>query len=112
MNSSIEQFEFIINETRHISSVYTHFNISNALDDLLRWQWIKAVSALDKYIHDVVTLGAIKIFNKNISPTRSFSNLSISVSIIYDPLNSSYFFEQFIVKKLPYQSFQTPDKIG
>lgn len=112
MKHAIEQFEFIINETRHISNIYAHFNIPNALDDLLRWQWTQAVSALDKYIHDIVTLGLIKAFNKEISQTRSFSNFTIPISIIYDSVNSSYFFNQFIVKKLSYQSFQTPDKIG
>lgn len=112
MKHALEQFECIIKETRHISNVYDHFNIPNALDDLLRWQWTQTVSALDKYIHDVVKVGLINAFNHNISPTKSFSNLAIPISIIHDLPNRSYSFEQYIVKRLSHQSFQTPDKIS
>ncbi|OMP67062.1 HEPN domain-containing protein [Domibacillus epiphyticus] len=111
MKDPIEQFDLIITDTRHISSVYDHFNIPEALDDLLRWQWIQAVSALDKYIHDIVKKGLIHTFNKELPPTKSYSNFLIPIAVIQessDPLSS---FEQFVIKKLAFQSYQTPDKI-
>lgn len=111
MDSAIEKFNFLIRDTRQISNVYQHFNLP-ILDDLLRWQWTQTVSALDKYIHDVIRLGLIKTYNKQIIPTRSFSNFLIPISILDDPLLISNAFEQFVIQKLSYNSYQTPEKIN
>lgn len=111
MNSAIKQFNFLIRDTRQISNVYQHFNLP-ILDDLLRWQWTQTVSALDKYIHDVIRLGLIMTYNKQIIPTRSFSNFLIPISILDDPLLISNAFEQFVIQKLSYNSYQTPEKIN
>lgn len=111
MNSAIKHFNFLIRDTRQISNVYQHFNLL-ILDDLLRWQWTQTVSALDKYIHDVIRLGLIMTYNKQIIPTRSFSNFLIPISILDDPLLISNAFEQFVIQKLSYNSYQTPEKIN
>lgn len=111
MNSSFEQFKSLIRDTRQISNVYQHFNL-NILDDLLRWQWTQSISALDKYIHDVIKVGLIMSYNKDIIPTKSFSNFLIPLSIIEDPLLIQNSFEQFIIRKLSYNSYQTPEKIN
>lgn len=60
MNLARNQFKLIIKDTHQISTVYEHFKVP-ILDDLLRWQWTQAVSALDKYIHDIKNW-----FNQNI----------------------------------------------
>ena len=96
MNLAINQFKIIIKETQQMTTVYEHFKIP--LDDLLRWQWTQAVSALDKYIHDIIRIGLIKTFNKEITPTKSFNSFPIPVSIIDDSSFISHAFEQFIVK--------------
>lgn len=111
MNSSLEQFKSLINDAKQISNVYRHFNIKT-LDDLLRWQWAQAVAALDKYIHDVIKVVLIKSYNKEITPTKSFSNFLIPISLLDDPLLIQSSFEQFITKKLSYISYQTPEKIN
>lgn len=111
MNIAIEQFNFLMKDTRQISNVYQHFNLP-ILDDLLRWQWTQSVSALDKYIHDVIRVGVIMTYTKQIIPTRSFSNFLIPLSILEDPVLISTSFEQFVVRKLSYSSYQTPDKIN
>ncbi|MCY7953212.1 HEPN domain-containing protein [Bacillus licheniformis] len=105
------QFKLIIKDTHQISTVYEHFKVP-ILDDLLRWQWTQAVSALDKYIHDIVKIGLIKTFNKEITPTNSFNNFSVPVSILEDSLLVSNAFEQFVIKKLSFVSFQTAEKIN
>ncbi|MFW0912295.1 HEPN domain-containing protein [Bacillus altitudinis] len=111
MNSTIEQFNLIIRDTREISTVYQHFNVPN-LDDLLRWQWTQTVSALDKYIHDVIKLGLTMTYSKQLTPTRSYSNLLIPMSITGDPILNYSAFEQYIIQKLSYNSYQTPEKIN
>lgn len=111
MNLAIKHFNLLISDTRQISNVYQHFNLP-ILDDLLRWQWSQTVSALDKYIHDVIKCGLIKSYNKEILPTKSFSNFLIPISILDDPLLASNAFEQFVTKKLSYNSYQTPEKIN
>ncbi|MCM8510043.1 hypothetical protein LQ568_17225 [Bacillus amyloliquefaciens] len=110
MNLAINQFKIIIKETQQMTTVYEHFKIP--LDDLLRWQWTQAVSALDKYIHDIIRIGLIKTFNKEITPTKSFNSFPIPVSIIDDSSFISHAFEQFIVKKLAFNSYQTAEKIN
>lgn len=111
INSALEQFKSLINDTKQISNVYQHFNIKT-LDDLLRWQWAQAIAALDKYIHDVIKVGLIMSYNKEITPTKSFSNFLIPISLLDDPLLIQSSFEQFITKKLSYISYQTPEKIN
>lgn len=111
MNSAIRQFNLLIRDTRQISDVYKHFNLP-ILDDLLRWQWTQTVSALDKYIHEVVKLGLIMTYDKQITPTKSFSNFLIPISILDDPLLIANAFEQFVIQKLSYISYQTPEKIN
>ncbi|MCY7892898.1 HEPN domain-containing protein [Bacillus vallismortis] len=110
MNLALNQFKLIIKDTQQMTTVYEHFNVS-ILDDLLRWQWTQAVSALDKYIHDIIKIGLIKTFNKEITPTNSFNSFSIPISIIEDSSLVSHAFEQFIVKKLAFNSYQTAEKI-
>ncbi len=111
MNSAIKQFNLLIRDTHQISNVYQHFNLP-ILDDLLRWQWTQTVAALDKYIHDVIKLGLIMTYNKQIIPTKSFLNFLIPISILDDPLLISNAFEQFVIQKLSYNSYQTPEKIN
>ncbi|MCY8804529.1 hypothetical protein MOD85_08665 [Bacillus spizizenii] len=111
MNLALNQFKLIIKDTQQMTTVYEHFNVS-ILDDLLRWQWTQAVSALDKYIHDIIKIGLIKTFNKEITPTNSFNSFSIPISIIEDSSLVSHAFEQFIVKKLAFNSYQTAEKIN
>lgn len=111
MNSSITQFRSLISDTRQMSAVYDHFN-TTSLDDLLRWQWTQAVSALDKYMHDVIKVGLTMTFNKNITPTRSFLNFSVPLSVLEDPSLLQNTFDQFVNKKLSYNSYQTPEKIN
>jgi hypothetical protein len=86
--------------------------------DLLRWQWVQAVSALDKFLHDVVRIGMIEIFNGERNPTAKYKNFMIGLETLNQILTStnlierSRIIEQQILHQNSYKSFQTPNNIG
>lgn len=83
--------------------------------DLLRWQWVLAVSALDKYIHDLVAAGMVEQF-LNIRPTTSkYNAFQLSMNVISNisaaPVPEIEFRNE-VVRKNSYLAFQDPDKIA
>ena len=56
-------FQALMSQRNVSSTLYDYISLNKIpLDasDLLRWQWVLAVSALDKYIHDIVTDGLVE----------------------------------------------------
>lgn len=91
--------------------------LPNDLSDILRAELVYAVSALDKLIHEIVRIGMVQIFLGKRPKTAKFENFSISLKTYTAMQNISieppeYFFEQEIVIKHKYLSFQEPEKIA
>jgi hypothetical protein len=84
--------------------------------DLLRWQWVQAVSALDKFIHDIVRVGMLDIYTGRRNPTNKYLTFTIDLKthlqIIQDNHSAVFTFEQQVLQKNGYQAFQDPDKIS
>lgn len=93
-----------------------HFN-SSFLDDLLRSEIVYIVSALDKFIHDIVRVGILESYNGLRPITNSLNNFTINfyqMNLIMDPLhlyNVSQILENIIIENHKHLSFQDPDKI-
>lgn len=56
--------------------------------NLLRWQWVLAVSALDKYIHDFVAAGMVEQYLKNRPTTPKFDAFQLNMKVISDISNA------------------------
>jgi hypothetical protein len=84
--------------------------------DLLRWQWVQAVSSLDKFIHDIVRIGMIEIYMGNRQPTKKYLTFKIDMEthsdMIQNQNNSVLIFERYVILKNSQFAFQDPDKIG
>lgn len=83
--------------------------------DLLRWQWVLAVSALDKYIHDIVAAGMVEQYLNARPTTPKFDAFQLSMKVISDISNApvpELEFKNEVVRKNSYLAFQEPDKIA
>ncbi len=118
MNSCILVFADLINQCNATMGLYDYL-VSNKIylgaSDLLRWQFVLAVSALDKYIHDIVRLGMIDEFLGKRAKTSKFNMFKITLSASLMIKSSEYpefEIEQEIIKQHGFLAFQDPDKIA
>ncbi len=83
--------------------------------DLLRWEWVLAVSALDKYVHDVVRIGMIHQFVGQRPATDKFNSFRIDmkkIALLSTSSTPQLVFESEIIRQHNYLAFQSPDKIS
>lgn len=83
--------------------------------DLLRWQWVLAVSALDKYIHDIVTAGMVEQYINKRPHTQKFETFQLSMNTIINiqsALVPEIEFRNVVIRKNSYLAFQDPNKIA
>lgn len=83
--------------------------------DLLRWQWVLAVAALDKYIHDIVRIGMVDEFSGHRVRTSKYNTFQLSMntfSAISSSPSPTVEFENEVVHKNSYLAFQDPDRIA
>lgn len=86
-------------------------------DDLLRAQIVLSVGAFDKLLHDLIRIGMCEAFAGSRGATAKYHGEPISIELHSAIVNASIppkeiIFEQAIVQKLSYLSFQHPDKIN
>jgi hypothetical protein len=120
MRQVFDLFLSAVDGTKTIMPVYDYLAqaVHAPMDysDLLRWQWVQAVSALDKFIHDIVRIGMLDIYMGNRTPTKKFMDFTLDLrthlQIIRDNTSALSAFEQQVLLKNGYQSFQDPDKIN
>lgn len=129
MQRAFEQFANNIKAVKEIDALYHHLTVGlklpNDLSDILRAQYVYALSALDKLIHELVRIGMLQTFNNQRSATSKFNTFAISLethckiqqarqiqadTLLLEP--PEYFFEQEIIVKHKYLAFQEPDKIA
>ena len=62
MINALRVFQALMDQTEVSKGLYNYIDSQRVpidASDLLRWEWVLAVSALDKYIHDVVRIGMV-----------------------------------------------------
>lgn len=109
-----------ISQARDLSSLYEFLKKSIvtpfSYDDLLRYQTVHVVSAFDKLIHDLIRIGMVESFSGRRQATSRYHAEPISISLHSQLISATFppkemLFEQEIVKKLAYLSFQDPTKL-
>ena len=118
MSTAKNTFDMLISQGSISNALYQYLenqNIPIDFSDLLRWQWTLAVSALDRYIHDIVRAGMVMEFEGRKSPTSKYQNFRIDMST-YTMIHSSPVpaaaFEQEVGRQHSFLAFQYPDKIA
>ena len=85
------------------------------LSDLLRSQWVMAVSALDHYVHELVRLGMLEAYHGKRPQTDAFLRFQITMDrtlqVIKSPSSDDWLEDQ-IRNSHGHRSFQTPDNVA
>lgn len=118
MKQAKADFFALMEQKNKVAGLYEYLSTNvSALDssDLLRWQWVLAVSALDKYIHDIVVAGMVEQYLKKRTATAKFNAFQLSIKVISDIQNSfmpELEFKNEVIRRNSYLAFQDPDKIA
>jgi hypothetical protein len=129
MQKAFEQFDNNIEAVREMDALHRHLvdelKLPNDLSDILRAQFVYAVSALDKLVHELVRTGMLQAFKNQQVKTSKFNSFAISLET-YSKIQQAnestpdilqletpeYFFEQEVIVRHKHLSFQEPDKIA
>lgn len=89
---------------------------SSFLDDLLRSEIVYVVSALDRFIHDIVKVGILEAYNGRRLITPSLKKFSINLEklklILDNNSDANQIIEEIIVENHKHLAFQDPTKIA
>lgn len=111
-------FQSLMSQKNVTAALYDYISVTKIpLDasDLLRWQWVLAVSALDKYIHDIVTDGMVEQYINKRPRTPKFDAFQLSMNTIINIQSApvpEIAFRNEVIRKNSYLAFQDPDKIA
>ncbi len=118
MTNALRLFKALIDQTAIPKGLFCYITDQKVpvdASDLLRWEWVLAVSALDKYIHDVVRIGMIEEFLGTRPKTNKFNTFRIDMSKFTDLSTSptpELEFENEIKRQHGYLAFQHPEKLA
>lgn len=118
MNSIFYEFERSLKTVETSRMLYSYFiNTKAPIDgsDLLRWEWVQVVSAMDRYFHNLIRYGMVLEYRGIIKRTKAYNNFPIRLKnyhAINDAENDDDVFEKIIIEKNGYKSFQTASKIS
>lgn len=120
MQPALDLFHISINRVRDLIAVHNSVKAQSTpaldLSDILRAALVLAVSALDYYIHEVVTLGMLEIHRGLRPEPPAFSRFQISLGIaregLKNPPDFASYLEDEIRQRHSYKSFQQPDSIA
>ncbi|WFC03228.1 HEPN domain-containing protein [Lactiplantibacillus pentosus] len=117
MSKELEDFKSLLRSCQEVNQLYSYYSdLPNPMDisDLMRWELTQAVSALDKYIHDVVRHGMLKEKSGTNILTKQFKNITLTMEDLISLENSDdeiNTFEIIILRMHGYKSFQSPKTI-
>lgn len=86
-------------------------------DEALRAEWVMRVSALDLYIHELISNRLVRIFQGGLHSPKGFSNLRLKAETAIrlataSPMDRDGGFDLDVRTQLAYSTFQMPDKIA
>lgn len=118
MNNAMTVFNSLIDQCSTTIGLYEYLEAKSIpidASDLLRWQYVLAVSALDKYMHDIVRIGMIEEFQGIRTETAKYLDFKINLSVLSLIKNSptpEVDFSNEIIRQHSFLVFQDPDKIS
>lgn len=120
MNRAYGKFKQLMSDTRSVSCIYDYLDqyVKGPMqyDDLLRFQWVQSVAALDKLVHDLVRIGMVDIFSGRRLSTSKYKKFQVDMAWYEDVTINNHMIANEFGKKVILQhghlSFQDPGKIG
>lgn len=130
MNKAWNEFQNSLVEIRKIRTIYDHLvntiHLSEQeVSDLLRSQLVNTVSALDRFLHELVRIGIVEAFLLQRTSTKKFKSFTLRSQTIIKILEiksfstpyssteeeKSYWINEEVAESLKSLSFQHPNKI-
>lgn len=116
MNGALARFDANLDRVRLLGALHASLSSSTtaAIDasDLLRAQFVLAVSALDTYVHEVVLIGMRQIHLGARPSTPAYRNFRVSLEAFARAAPaSSAWLEHEIRSQHSWKSFQSPEKV-
>lgn len=117
MLSAIEQFRENIIRVKHLGGINQAFRsmTTSAIDtsDILRAQYVLALSALDHYVHEIARLGMLEIFDGKRTASPAYLRFRISFSCLdaTQTLSRSNLEAEIRIQH-GFVTFQRPDRIA
>lgn len=118
MQETINSFRANFQRTKETFDLYLALRakLTDAVDlsDMLRVVVVLAVSALDRFIHEVVEAGMGEIWAKTRAPTPSFNRFSVpldAVDALVGGMGSTSWLTSLVRERHGYASFQQPERI-
>ena len=118
MKAAIDQFHLNMEYVRNLGALRNNLDALTtvALDtsDISRVELVMAVSALDHYIHEIVRIGMLEIYNKRRSETPSFLKFPVLLEGALQGINlrDENWLDNEIRIRHGWRSFQRADKIS
>lgn len=119
MQSALSEFEESLKRVRHLHGLHAAFEatLTAAVDlsDILRAELVMAVSALDRFVHDLTRLGMLECHSGARARTDAFNRFPVpmaSLAAVSAANTASNALEAEIRTKHSHLSFQHPDKIA
>ena len=119
MKTAIKQFKLNILRVRNFESIYSMLNarVTSVLDvtDILRAEYVLAISALDFYMHEVVRLGMIEIIQGKRAETNAFKKFNVCLESVRQAINDPLSFDWLegeIRTRHGFKSFQQAKKVA
>ncbi len=121
MKSAKRHFEQNIIRVKELGNIYKAITSQTAnildLSDILRAEYVMLISALDHFIHEIVRIGMIEIYNNKRKPTKEFKEfiLNLDKKILFEKAimeeKNNEWLDYQIRYKNGFKSFQQADKI-
>lgn len=122
MLNAKKSFDSAIIRIRNIHGLYNHLTTylhytEETVADILRSEIVYAISAFDKFIHDIVKQGILETYNTLRPATNTYKNFPICMEQMQcilnpqPPANPSQILENIVINNHKYLAFQDPDKI-
>lgn len=122
MNNAKRIFDTEIARIRSFGQLINHLKTNGLHDNetyenINRMKIVFAVSAFDKFMHDIIKVGIIELFLGNRNHTNKYSNELIPISVLTKIYNQELIpaameFETSIYAKLKTISYQDPKKLA
>jgi len=113
MKTAIESFHNNIKRVHDLTEAYTilvNCEPTKDFSDVLRAQYVLAISALDMFIHDIIRAGMVEILQGNRKQTEEYQKFSITMSLIN--FDERYgWFESEVRRRLGKETYQNPYQI-
>ena len=118
----LKHFEAVWERCSQLSAMQAFLaaNVVGALkpDELLRAEWVARISALDLYVHELVTQRMLAVFESSLPKTPAYCTFMFASDAVDrirhapKPTDASAAFDLEVRRQLGFLSYQYPDKIA